>query len=477
LHESNLHSDHLKGFLDGTPLALERIRAAWPGLALADRIYLLSVLLAHRTAHPYAVLLRRHHEALIDIAMDDENAYVRYLAAKAVPPLDQHDNPAAQARLEKIGKDTSQLVRAAQQEVGSVPPPFRVYGEDWIKNASEPKYDPALFWTLDPTYRLAAASWSGEWEFSVAEPLRYATKELLPKGTVSVDEMGDVLLQYLGPNYIERFAKKRPRLRRSFYHFEKEVEELWNLVPGIPKQLAGMLLECLPGGSARSPMPPGILESLDDEDLAYFLWRDDVELKDLRRKLYVESSNAKLRTAAVRSLMFHLLDSDISLLVLDGKGQGISKSKGVEELSFLAKYCRSASLAQMEAVYQFLRLWSDYYRNEERDVLQSERAKRLWNDGKGLSALRAELLQLRVFKFAESLSPSNADDEPSALPESLKEYHHLITRDSPWQTYLNLWPAVGPLKWEQKLHDLPDAYIRDFTMPSDGDLWSEVKKR
>ncbi|MFZ3275440.1 MAG: hypothetical protein WA182_00920, partial [Candidatus Sulfotelmatobacter sp.] len=80
---------HLEPFLDGTPLAMERLRCVWPGLILADRIYLLSVLLADRNFHPSALVWKRHHEALIDLALEDENAYIRYLAAKRVPGPDK----------------------------------------------------------------------------------------------------------------------------------------------------------------------------------------------------------------------------------------------------------------------------------------------------------------------------------------------------------------------------------------------------
>lgn len=36
----------LEPFLDGKPLAIERLKQAWPGLAFSDRAYLLSILLA-----------------------------------------------------------------------------------------------------------------------------------------------------------------------------------------------------------------------------------------------------------------------------------------------------------------------------------------------------------------------------------------------------------------------------------------------
>jgi hypothetical protein len=456
---------HLEPFMDGTPLAMERLRCAWSGLVLSDRIYLLSVLLADRNSHPSALVWMRHHEALIDLALEDENAYIRYLAAKRVPEPDRRDTPEVRARAEKIRADSSQLVRSAQQEAGTIPPPFRAAGQGLL-DAISPKYDPARFWTAPPIHRLAIAMWSS-WDFSVAEPLRYATTELLPNGTVTENEMADVLLQYLGPGYKRRLSAKEPRLGRSSYHFDQEIEELWKLVPDVPKQLAGILLECLPGGENLSPIPPGIVESLDEENLAFLLRRDDIELKELRRKFYSDSASEKLRRAAVASIRFDLLDSDISRLVSNLNEHEDGRQKQVEELSFLARSCRGASLVQMEVMHHYLCRWkSNYDRTNEGDALQSERAKRLWNGGLGRLAIGEEILQLRVFELAKSLSPLDSDEAPSLLPKSLKQHLKLILPQNPWQTYLNLRSAVRPAEWTAKEEDLPNVWIRDFDMPS-----------
>jgi hypothetical protein len=456
---------HLEPFTDGTPLAIERLRCAWSGLVLSDRIYLLSVLLADRNSHPFALVWKRQHEAVIDLALEDENPYIRYLAAKRVPGPDKRDTPEVKARAEKIKADASQLVRSAQQEVGTIQPPFRMAGHG-LMDAISPTYDPARFWTAPQVHRLAIATWSS-WDFSVAEPLRYATKELLPNGTVTENEMADVLLQNLGPAYKRRLSTKEPRPGRSPYHFDQEIEEFWKLVPDLPKQLAGILLECLPGGDKRSPIPPDVLDSLDEENLAFLLRRDDVELKVLRRKLYADSASEKLRRSAIASTMFGLLDSDISRLVSNLDEHGDGRLKDVEELTFLARHCRGASLVQMECTQHYLCHWkTDYYRTDESDALQSERAKRLWSGGSGRLALGEEVLQLRVFELAKLLSPLDFGDTPSVLPKSLKQHQKLVILRNPWQTYLNLWGTVRPAEWTAIEEDLPNVWIRNFDMPS-----------
>jgi hypothetical protein len=122
MNNDNLHPIHLQPFMDGTPLALERLRNAWLGLSFPDRAYLISVLLAGRGGHPNALFWKRHHGALLDLALADENAYIRYLAAKQTDGPEKSDDSLTVARLEKINSDSSQLVRSAQVEVGCISP-------------------------------------------------------------------------------------------------------------------------------------------------------------------------------------------------------------------------------------------------------------------------------------------------------------------------------------------------------------------
>jgi hypothetical protein len=313
-------------------------------------------------------------------------------------------------------------------------------------------------------YRLAVAA-ANDIRFSVTELIRYAAKELLPNGTVTVDEMFDVLLQDLGPDYVTRLTNKKPRPRRSYSHLSNEVEGFWRLIPDIPKGLSYILLRCLPGGSKSFPIPPGVLDSLDDDQLAWLLWRDDIELKELRRKLYMESQSDKLRPAIVGSVKFDLLDSDLTSLVSATHGPKESKEKSIKELMVLAEFCHSASLVQMEAVNYILRYLDHYSYRREHDDVQSDRVKRLWNGGLGRASLEQEILQLRVFELAKVLSPLGIDEEPGKLPDTLKVHHSLIALQNPWQTYLNLWKAVRPEEWNQQLNDLPTVWVRDCPLP------------
>lgn len=458
---------HLLLFMDGTPLALERIRCAWPALTLADKSFLVSALLADRKGHPNALVWKRHHNALIDVALGDENAYVRYLAARRVNAPEKDDSDEIRARLERIDEDPSDLVRQALLEMERIARPFRLIGapdcHPEVLDLSG-KYDPAQFWESSHARRLAAATGSSL-NLSVTDLLRYATKELLPNGRVTVHEMADVLLQNLGPDYVERFGKRRPQPGRSIFHFDGEVKELWKVIPDVPKDISYILLKCLPGGSKYHPIPPGIVESLDEDQLAWLLWRDDIELKELRRKLYIESDSEKVRRASAASAKFEVLDSDVSRLVPRANDSKEQTEWKIAELLILADSCPALSLVQIDAVRHFLWcLHEHYYRTSHRDMA-AERAKRLWKDGAGRPGLETEVLQLQVLQLAKSLCPARDDENQAQLPDSLRMHEHLIIPANPWETYLGLWEAVETAKWKDLYGGLPHDWTPDSPLP------------
>ena len=458
---------HLLLFMDGTPLALDRIRCAWPVLTLADKSLLLSSLLTGRGGHRNALEWKRHHAALIDVALGDENAYVRYLAARRVNAPEKDDSDEIRARLERIDEDPSDLVRHAQLEMENVSAPFKLVGAPGdsadVLDLSG-KYDPAQFWESSQICRLAAAT-GRDWNLSVTDLLRYATKELLPNGRVTVHEMADVLLQNLGPDYVERFGKRRPQPGRSSSHFDGEVEELWKVIPDIPKDISYILLKCLPGGSKYHPIPPGIVESLDEDQHAWLLWRDDIELKELRRRLYIESDSEKVRRASAASAKFEVLDSDVSRLVPRANDSKEATERKIAELLILADYCPALSLVQIDAVRHFLWCLHEHdYRTSHRDMA-AERAKRLWKDGAGRPGLEKEVLQLQVLQLAKSLCPARDYEYQGQLPDSLRMHEHLINPLNPWETYLGLWDAVETAEWKDLYGGLPHDWTPDSPLP------------
>ena len=304
---------------------------------MSDRIYLLSVLLGDKRKETRAIEWTHHRDDLIDLAMTDENGYVRYLAAKHVSKPDESADTPVLARYRRVKEDAAVLVQSA----------------DELNDIRFFRDKPDRFWRHPQIKRLALVNGEEDGKY-IADVLRYATRELLPHGSVTLYEMGDVLLQFLGTNFKQTFAdfKKRADFSRSpedMYCLNQTVIELWNVIPDLPKPLSYVLLGCLPE-PPHSPVPPRVLDSLDEGQLGHLLSQSDIAQKELRRKIYTESVNNSLRQAAVHSQNFELLDSYISRLVLDPDEPEESSYKKIEELVMLADTCGGATLVQMQAI-------------------------------------------------------------------------------------------------------------------------------
>lgn len=463
---------HLEPLLDGTPLAVERIKLIWPGLSISDRAYLLAILLAETSKERKALRWGHHRKCLLDLALADDNPYIRYLAAKHVSApfkaADADETPSYledQARFTKVQSDPVPLVRSASDEEG------------W-KVLMQELEDPESFWKRSHTERLALVNGVKEDGEKIAKLLRCATKDLLPTKAVTIEEMLDVLLQYLGGETIaERVAHSEDYARRFYdgfaeYRTGESIRALWEVIPDIPKALSYVLIECLPEEAGlQSGIPTQIIEALDEHQLESLLYRDDVTLKELRRKLFKESTNESLRWAAVSSPRFELLDSDISEIVYDLGEPAESGKKKVDELAMLAANCWGATLVQMEAICDLISdAPTDYHSGfsgkwdkvGDGRMLQTRRAKLL-----SPSTLQREVLAMRLFALAKNLAPIKTGDTPGELPEKVMQHQGLVVQHNPWQTYLNLSKVVRLDRWKQTVGYLPSVSIQDFDLPDE----------
>jgi len=338
-------SQYLEPLLDGTPLAVERLREAWPGLAMSDRAYLIFVLLEERRGGPHALQLKHHKDSVIDLALADESSYIRYLAARHVRTPEKHAEAYEVERFERIRKDPVALVRYAQEEQVN-------HGLMSLFGTR----DLAQFWRQPQAARLTSVS--NERVSDIAELFRFATKELLPVGSVTVYEMADVLLQYIGPRFANEFAGKVTDASHSYdgslmYGLAQDSQTLWELIPDVPKELSYLLLDRLPE-PPYSAIPNEVVESLDAHQLECLLSRNDIKAGELRRKTYTESKNEGLRGAAVSSQSFELQDADVSSLVFDLEESEESAKEKFEDLRLLANYCQGATLVQMQAIFELI---------------------------------------------------------------------------------------------------------------------------
>lgn len=451
---------HLEPLLDGTPLAMERLKEAWPGISTSDKAFLLIVLLADSFKEKRAIVYAHHRRQLMELALADTDPYVRYLAAKDVrPPFMgiRGDSPEAleeDARREKIRSDSSMLVRFS--------------GNDGMLHGS---IDPEKFWCLphiDRLYRVNGLRESGE---TIAKLLRYASKEMLPSGRVSLEEMHDVLLQFVGGKTIAERVADAARNEPPCYvedYAGKSVTALWEVVPDLPARLSYVLIDCLPEWAGdNSGIPDRVIKSLNDDQLVRLLYRKDIGLTELRHKLYKESTNDGVRSAAVCFQESDKVESYISELVYSLDEEEESGKRKVVGLKFLAGNCARASLAQYAAIRHMIRFPPNKYDDgsgflgDYSELNQTMRAKELSS-----GELKHEIPLLRLFALASQVAPISPNAYPKCdLPEKLKEHQDLVVEHNPWQTYINLQKVacLMNIRWVEET--LPEVEIRDFVMP------------
>ena len=443
---------HLAPFLDGTPLALERLKLAWSHLPGVDRIYLLSTLLADSSIEPKSVRLWHFRKQLIDLALADQNAYIRYLGAKEIePPVKIQDGPKPpefledQARFEKVRADPLLLVRSACQE-------------KWGKPTPSELDDPSSFWSRTQLERLALVNGLQEGGEKIAKLLRYANKELLPIQAIRVEEMMEVALQFLTwKPIVERFADSedsafRYNDRNTSVIARASIKALWEVIPDVPKELSYLLIDCLPlTDKLNSMLSPPIQEILDDQQLELLLFRNDLSIGDLRRTVYEEFTNYKIRQAALSSPHFKLQDSDISALVYDPREQVDSGKKKVQELALLAFWCKSATGVQMKAIRDLILEAPPNFRSgvgewDERDLddaLQNKCVK-VHSLGKFQDQFQSLFLYPVAKRLASITSDQYFSEDTRERPATLNRHRRLVVPHNTWQTYLNLKEGICP---------------------------------
>lgn len=456
---------YMKPLLDGTPLSMERIKLAWPDLSVSDRALLLTTLLVRKYEKPNR--LHCHHQRqLVDLALADNNAYIRYLGAKWVdkpyyrdPEHPSSDEKLEKAQFQKISSDPEALVRAAPEEERST-------GRDL--------YDPPAFWQRPRALRLAQTNRTVVFGEPIAALLRYAAKELLPTGGITGEDMLDVLLQHLsGRNLSERLS--------SDFEMRLNITQLWELIPDVPPLITVALLKYLPTQvDSEQLIPSAIIDALDRGDLIELLSREDVLLQEVRYKIFQESSDDELLTSiAVGTPWFTLRDSDIADLIVTPSDSSELVKKKIKTLSTLATAWQGATLVQTEAICDLIEQASRELQEEADSssiltIARTHQANRAKHIGSSWVFI-AEIFAWRLYELCRYHLSSGKDEARQFFSKS-KDYEDQVVPGAPWRTYMNLSTIVDQYNWEKVVDYLPRVHGEFFEIPQKIDDEIEHKK-
>lgn len=413
-----------------TPSGVAKLLAAWDGLSVETQILIL-VRFEDLQTPPH--LLRRLHVR----ALDSDNAYIRYLAARKIK-FRQSCTGEEQALKEKIENDPDPLVRFSLLEDPST---LSIMYDEAFKDADS-------FFALPQAARLAKIrliAGGGEW---IAALISEALGKQLKNGTVSELELYEILADYLTkPSFRERYTDTEATYD-GYNEYSKgtDIESLWKLVPQLPGSLSTLLIEHLPEASGLiREIPKDVIDDLTDTQLEILLSRKDIELRELRKKLFWAAgiTRERLRSAAVR-VNFQIDNEDFASILAKPPKERVNI---LEDLAMMASDLR---LCVFDAIHDALfasdvsPLGGDY----EYAMFAREKLKKRLAELKGWERDR-ELLDLRLYRLAHRAMPWDPKKEGSAPPDTLGFLADEIIAGDTWATFMAFSEA-----WRRKNEEL-----------------------
>ncbi len=461
--------NYLEDFTEPTPLVLVRIKGSWAFLPFETKVKILKALLNIDGKGETKLQYMYQVNELKDLALNDENPYIRYLIAQTISkPFiwgdreETDEDREDEARYQKVLSDKSELVRSA------------VNGRIRLTADNETAKH---FWSLSHAERFMLVSSNSKLLFdlkgeAIAKILEYAATKLLPKKKVSTQEIMDVIQQFIY-DIKESVCSIETHISEGVcpdtdMQLGEDMEALWKTAFLLPDELGFDLIENLPiKAGFMSEIPIGDAKKISEPKLCHLFGRDDVGLNELRRKFYTEKpskKNKNLRDAAIFSLSFKLDDDDFKKLTLKDEDSKKEGKRKLEELRMLAIFCSGATLAQMEAIIGLIKDMPDEYFSgyndcsDSYDDVVSARERQEYRVSKlGENLFAEELLDWRIYALASSLT----NGYTSSAVDFLKS--DVVSGDR-WATYLKIRPKVIS---EPKLHSkLSVLRLGDKTYPA-----------
>jgi len=411
---------YLKPLLEPTPSSIAKLLAVWDGLSTERHLEILG-LYEHLETYPFL------RDRVYRKALESDNAYVRYLAAKH---LYRSCEPSQeQTGINKqIAEDRDPLVRYSYLERS-----LGIIGDRDLD-------DPVQFFALPHAARLAKVQ--GLWRPGeiLANLVRHAVEHELRTGKVSENELAEILLDCVAkPAFRETHALNLGSYD-GYGEYSKgtSVVALWHLVPDVPSFMSYILLHYLPESAGlQTGIPPEVLERMTDAQLEVLLSRRDITLEGLRKRLFFDGATQQTRDcpsglfSAAISYNFDLTYEEFAVIL---------NRPEEERARFLNNLCFAydLSLCLRQAIHDLLLHydWSDM-----RCSGGAEWAKRSLEDGlervrrEASARKKKEVNEWRLYQLARIAVPWKQDREAYPPEEDLGFLAEHIHKGDTWATF------------------------------------------
>lgn len=449
--------DHIAPLLQPTPSGAMKLLAAWDGLGTETQILVLEDLqkshfppTSFSSWSDYPAYLA---EKVWKKALESPNSYVRYLAARKFYFRDDDDGE-KKAIKQRIQEDPDGMVRYVLFEKW-------LWGDAYLR-------DPKRFFDLPQEARLAAVRYLSGAGKTMATLIGYAADHLLPNGTVTEDELHEIVSDYVKKPAFQDYYLRDRNIYNGWlsYSLNQEVEALWRVTLKVPFFVQGLLVENLPPPDiVNYDIPEDVLEQLADPALEILLWRSDVHLRDLREKIFFEADETRddLKYAAC-SHHFDLSREEFASILAKPEKERVRYLNGLV-------WAQDLSLCFLYAVHDVLLAADDT--TYAWDAYKTLRKK--------LPLLRGlereeQIRELRLYLLAKQVVPWEKKEKGYPLPDELAFLAESIVPGDTWGTFMafcNSWwggvtygcyrklPGLG---WRKKGKSLPEVDGTSYEM-------------
>jgi hypothetical protein len=409
--------EHLAPLLDSTPSGVAKLVAVWDGLNTEWQVL---ILMGLDTAGLPAYL----SEKVRIKALDSTTAYVRYLAARRLY-FSGDDTQEKKAVKQRIEEDPDPLVRYCLLESG-----WGLFRRDLG--------DADAFFALPHEARLATIRQLHDSGETMAKLIGHGVDHQLKDRRVPAIELFEILSDYVNKTeFKEYYAPDNVSNDGSTeYYRGKDIDALWRLVLKLPEGVSHVLIENLPPGTGLSSgIPEDVLSGMSDGQLTTLFNREDIQLKELRKKVFFdagEKTRDEVRVAALR-YNFDLDYAEFGAILALPKNEA---GKIIGDLHF----AHNLSLWLHEAIYDVLlngKVGDPLYAEVAREHLD-QRLEQLQGGQR-----EKQLRDLYLYHLATWAVPWKKGEEGNLPSGELEFLSKAVVAGDTWGTFVAYWNVLA----------------------------------
>lgn len=426
--------EHLKDLDCSTPSSWRKLIAAWEGLNVETQIIFLNHI---KKNCGYS----NTRDELYKLAINSENAYIRYLAAMELHGEDEEESDEIK---KKIKNDLSPLVQYSLYECD---------GLDW--RHSEIEKNLKLFWKVSHDARLALIRADSKYHTDLLlKIVQEAVNSKIADKIITWDEIDEILSDFIfQPNCKERFQYEYSDWDADNSR-AKDLEQLWLIATMLPNGIGKKFIDNLPAKTGKYSefmsffkLTEEILNKLSEYNLRRVLGRKDVGVSEFRYELFHDPSiNDNIKHASI-SYNFNIsVDMFISYLK-----QLEDVQKNTLSLSDLGAYACDLSPWLYLAINDEIEVNKDskYNFDDTFSVVESLKRRLLTIKEKKPDSLNYYIAELNLYILAEEISKMNLEEFDKHL-KWLSEYRKNIYSIAKYlnrDNYHDKWKTFKDLNW------------------------------